>query len=323
MTATPRGISSWLTNPIDHPLFFPTVERWGGLLVIALIGILIAMRYREGKLRDDELFIRWRTWAFIAPVFLLGILGGALPRLLLITGLIMQGLREYTKLVDLPTAYRNVLYGMALLVPPVAFLSLEGFYLMAPMLLIVATLQPLLLGNIRNGVRHMAFAAFGWGYLAWFLGHALLIQQYIEGGLGIILTLGLAVAMSDVGAFIVGKTFGKHKLSQRLSPDKTIEGVFGNFIGAYAGVLIMSFALPGPIRTAAIIGLSILVGIGSLWGDLVESAFKRDFGIKDAGAWLPGFGGLLDRIDSLLIVLPLSYYALRLIGCRSGLLICG
>lgn len=304
----------WLANPLDHPLFLPTVERWGGLLAIALVGILIATRNREGKLSDDVLFTRWRTWAFIAPIFLLCILGGALPRWLLITGLIMQGLREYTELIGLPTAYRRILYGMAIIVPPVAFLSLDGFYLLAPILLIVATLQPLLLADIRDGVRHMAFAAFGWGYLAWFLSHAVLIQQHIDGGLGIILALGLAVAISDVGAFTIGKAFGKHKLAPRLSPNKTVEGVIGNVAGAYLGVFLMSFALPESIRTGAVIGLPILVGIGSLWGDLVESALKREFGVKDAGAWLPGFGGLLDRIDSLIIVLPLTYYALKLAG---------
>jgi phosphatidate cytidylyltransferase len=304
----------WLANPLHNALFMPTAARWGGLLLIALAGILIVTRHKEGKLRDDELFIRWRTWAFIAPIFLFGILGGALPRLLLITGLILQGLREYANLVGLPTAYRRILYGMAIIVPPVAFTSLEGFYLMAPLLLILATLQPLLLGKVHDGVRHMAFAAFGWGYLAWFLGHAVLIQQHIPGGLGIILTLGLAVAMSDVGAFTMGKAFGRHKLSPRLSPNKTIEGVLGNFIGAYAGVLIMSFALPESIRAGAIVGLPLLVAIGSLWGDLVESALKREFGVKDSGAWLPGFGGILDRIDSLIIVLPLAYYALRLLA---------
>lgn len=302
----------WLTNPLVHPLFLPTLLRWGGLLLVAYTGILIATRIRGVPLRNDVLYLRWRTWLFIAPVFLLVMLGGVLPRLLLITGLILQSLREYANLVTLPAPYRIVLFGMAVIVPPVAFFSLDGFYLMAPILLIVSTLQPLLLDKVRFGMRHMAFAAFGWGYLAWFLGHAVLIQQHLENGLGIILTLGLAVATSDVGAFTIGKAFGKSKLSQRLSPNKTVEGALGNFIGAYLGVLIMAYALPESIRTGAVIGLPALVGLGSLWGDLVESALKREFGAKDAGTCLPGFGGLLDRIDSLIIVLPLSYYALRI-----------
>jgi phosphatidate cytidylyltransferase len=301
-----------LANPLADPLFLPTAERWGGLLALAFIGLLLATRQRSGRLADEVLFLRWRTWAVIAPLFLCGILAGQLPRLVLILGLTLQGLREYAHLVGLPTAYRRVLYVMGLSVAPVAAVSLDGFYLMAPLLLIVATLQPLLLGGVSNGVRHMAFAAFGWGYLAWFLGHAVLIQRHIEGGPGIILCLGLAVAMSDVGAFIVGKAYGRHKLSPRLSPNKTLEGVAGNLIGAYAGVAIMAYALPASLRLGALLGLPLLVACGSLWGDLVESALKREFGVKDAGNWLPGFGGLLDRIDSLLIVLPLSYYALRL-----------
>lgn len=303
----------WLVNPLDNPLFMPTLVRWGGLLVLALIGLLIATRHRRGGLREEVLFLRWRTWAFIAPVFLLGMLGGAIPRLALITALILQGLREYAQLVGLPPSYRRILYLMGLALPPVAFTSLVGFYMMAPVLLILATLQPLLLANVPGGVRHTVFAAFGWGYIAWFLSHAVLIQHYIQGGPGIILALGLAVAMSDVGAFTVGKAFGRHKLTPRLSPNKTVEGVAGNFVGAYAGVAIMAYALPESIRTGALAGLPVLVALGCLWGDLVESALKREFGVKDAGTWLPGFGGLLDRIDSLLIVLPLTYYVLRLV----------
>ena len=312
MLADASIFANLFANPLAHPLFLPTLSRWGGLLLLALVGLLIATRKRAGRLADEVLFLRWRTWALIAPVFLLCMLGGLMPRLLLILGLTLQGLREYAHLVGLPSAYRRVLYGMGLLVAPVAALSLDGFYLLAPLLLIVATLQPLLLGGISNGVRHMAFAAFGWGYLAWFLGHAVLIQRHIEGGLGIMLCLGLAVAMSDIGAFIVGKAFGRHKLSPRLSPNKTLEGVAGNFLGAYAGVAIMAYAVPESLRLGALIGLPILVGLGSLWGDLIESALKREFGVKDAGNWLPGFGGLLDRIDSLIIVLPLTYYALRM-----------
>jgi phosphatidate cytidylyltransferase len=301
-------------NPFADPLFLPTAERWGGLLAVAFIGLLLATRNNSGRLVDDVLFLRWRTWALIAPIFLFGILGGLLPRLLLILGLTLQGLREYAHLTSLPPSYRRILYAMGMIVAPVAAFSLDGFYLLAPLLLIVATLQPLLLGSVSNGVRHMAFAAFGWGYLAWFLGHAVLIQRYIDGGPGIILCLGLAVAMSDIGAFVVGKAFGRHKLSPRLSPNKTVEGVAGNFLGAYLGVAIMAYALPEHLRLGAMIGLPILVALGSLWGDLIESAMKREFGVKDAGNWLPGFGGILDRIDSLIIVLPLSYYALRMAG---------
>jgi phosphatidate cytidylyltransferase len=161
-------------------------------------------------------------------------------------------------------------------------------------------------------MRHLAFAALGWGYISWFLAHMVLINQNLFGGPGILLVLGLGVAMSDVGAFAVGKAVGRHKLSPRISPNKTWEGVGGNFLGAYLGVAVMWFSIAGPNFWRLALGLPVIIALGSVWGDLVESAIKREFEAKDAGAWLPGFGGILDRIDSLILVLPLAYYSIRL-----------
>jgi len=300
-------------NPFASPLFVPTLVRWATLFGAAL-AVLLALRRRSGTSGEDLLLVRWRTWLIIAPIYLFAVLGGVLSTALLVMALTFQGLREYARLVDLSPAYSRILFVMGLAVTPVAALSAEGTYLLAPMLLIVATLQPLLLGSVPGGVRQLAFAAFGWGYIAWFLGHLVLLREYLPGGAGILLAMGLAVALSDVGAFVVGKTFGQHKLTPRLSPNKTVEGVAGNFVGAYAGLVVMSFAVPPGMRTFVVLGLPLLVGLGALWGDLVESALKREFGVKDAGAWLPGFGGILDRIDSLLIVAPLAYYVLKMLA---------
>lgn len=109
--------------------------------------------------------------------------------------------------------------------------------------------------------------------------------------------------------------FGRHALSPRLSPNKTVEGVIGNFVGAYAALQIMRYALPEPVTGPWIILLTgVLIGGACVWGDLLESAIKREFDQKDAGSWLPGFGGILDRIDSLIIAAPLVYYLLVLVS---------
>ncbi|MFQ5878937.1 MAG: phosphatidate cytidylyltransferase, partial [Dehalococcoidia bacterium] len=108
-------------------------------------------------------------------------------------------------------------------------------------------------------------------------------------------------------AFSCGKLFGRRQLAPRLSPNKTWAGVGGNFLGVYAAFAIMGFALPDiPLWVQAL--LPAVVAAAAVAGDLFESLLKRSFHVKDAGGWLPGFGGLLDRIDSLLFVLPVAYY---------------
>mgnify|MGYP001819588539 CR=1 FL=1 len=304
----------WLLNPYYHPLFLPTVIRLGAFLGIGLAALLFVERHRLREFGSNVLFRRWRTWLMIAVVYVSGTLSGPLPIVLLVGGMTFQALREYAQLAGIPRDYRGILLVMGLLPAPIAVLSIESFYFLAPLLLIVATLQPILLKDEAKGIRQLAFAVLGWGYIAWFLAHMVLIHQHVEGGEGILLALGVAVAMSDVGAYTIGKTFGRHKLSSRLSPNKTVEGTIGNFIGAYAGVFLMAYALPSGLGIWMLLALPALIGAACIWGDLLESAIKREFGKKDAGEWLPGFGGILDRIDSLIIVLPLVLYMFWLSG---------
>jgi len=299
-------------NPIDSPLFLPAAYRILTLLGLSLALILWVERKNLRGILQASLFLKWRTWAIIAPLFLGAVLGGPLTLCVLVTAISWQGIREYAALVSLVPAYRTVLLGMTLIAAPVAVLSLDGFFLLAPLLLLVAVAQPLAFQSVAGGVRQLALSTLGWAYIAWLLAHLLLIAVHIPGGSGILLVLGASVALSDNGAFAVGKLFGRHQLSPALSPNKTWEGVAGNLIGAYAGTLLMGFALPQSSYAFLLISLPPIIAIGSLWGDLFESAIKREAGVKDAGDWLPGFGGLLDRIDSLILVAPLTYYFLRL-----------
>lgn len=118
--------------------------------------------------------------------------------------------------------------------------------------------------------------------------------------------------MSDVGAFTLGKLFGRRKLAPILSPNKTVAGLLGNIVGAALAVAIMAWALPPSLPSWIVLVLPVVIGLGAIWGDLVESLIKREFAVKDAGSWLPGFGGVLDRIDSLILVAPLVSYVLLL-----------
>jgi phosphatidate cytidylyltransferase len=300
------------SNPFTSEFLLPTVHRLGALLGFGLVVILIRGYDRLRPRREDVLFKRWTTWAVIAPCYVLAVLGGQVTTALMITAISFQALREYAYLVQLPHAYRLVLLTFGLLPAPVALFGLDAFYFLAPLLLILATLQPLTFGDVRQGIRHLAFAAFGWAYIAWFLAHSVLIHNWAKNGPGILVAVGTAVALSDVAAFVGGKLFGKYKLAPQVSPNKTWEGAVGNFLGAYLGVALMSFALPDNTSSLQIATLPAVIALGAIWGDLVESVIKREFGAKDAGAWLPGFGGLLDRIDSFIMVIPLVYFFLTL-----------
>lgn len=111
---------------------------------------------------------------------------------------------------------------------------------------------------------------------------------------------------SDSFAYFTGRAFGSHKLAPAISPNKTIEGFFGGLIGTIAVVVGLGWLLAMPLPQMAALGAAIAV-LGTL-GDLVESMMKRQTGIKDSGAIIPGHGGVWDRFDSVLFTAPLVYY---------------
>ena len=129
-------------------------------------------------------------------------------------------------------------------------------------------------------------------------------------GAELVLWLVLLVCSADIGAFFAGSRFGRHKLAPRVSPGKTWEGVFGGLAAVALVSYIGALRLALPVRISVLLGCG--VGIFSIIGDLTESMFKRAAGLKDSGVILPGHGGLLDQIDSVVAAAPL--YALGLLG---------
>lgn len=295
-----------------NELFAPAAMRLSLALTGGLSLIVVAERHHLKDLTAGVLFKRWRTWAISAPLFGAAVMGPDAFGVAFVMALSFQGLREYATIVDLPRPYRIALLIAGLASAPIAVTSLTVWRAMPPILLIIATLTPLWMQDVERGVQRLAYAAFGFAFIPWLLGYFLLIRDHVAGGPGVLLALGSSVAISDVAAFAVGNLFGRHRLASKLSPAKTWEGVAGNVVGAYAGFLLMSFALPASLPLGLRWSLPLVVAAGCVWGDLVESLIKRQFGVKDAGSCLPGFGGLLDRIDSLLVALPLAYTALVL-----------
>jgi phosphatidate cytidylyltransferase len=163
----------------------------------------------------------------------------------------------------------------------------------------------------KDYVRRAASAAFAVFYLA-FLGGFIVLLAHHSDGAARILTLVVLVSCNDTFAYISGVLFGKHPLVPAISPKKTWEGLLGSFIFTPTGsALVFHYALHKHWWVGA--GIGIMAVITATCGDLIESAVKRDLAIKDMGSILPGHGGILDRIDSILFTGPAVWFAFELI----------
>jgi phosphatidate cytidylyltransferase len=120
------------------------------------------------------------------------------------------------------------------------------------------------------------------------------------------------VMMTDTGAYYTGRTFGRHKLAPRVSPGKTIEGAIGGLVTAVVAGFLCRLTFFPEIPTVHALAMGAALGVIGQFGDLAESLLKRGSGVKDSGTLLPGHGGMLDRVDSLLFCAPVLYYYSRL-----------
>jgi phosphatidate cytidylyltransferase len=118
-------------------------------------------------------------------------------------------------------------------------------------------------------------------------------------------------ALNDVGAYVAGRAIGRHPMAPAISPSKTWEGFAGGTIATMIASAVVAWQLDPPFTLGRALILGALVALAAPAGDLIESAMKREAGIKDAGGLIPGHGGALDLIDSLLISAPVFFYAFR------------
>jgi phosphatidate cytidylyltransferase len=148
---------------------------------------------------------------------------------------------------------------------------------------------------------------FGVLYVGLLLGHYSLLRN-LEQGVALVFFVIIVTWLSDTGGFFVGKTLGKHPLAPTLSPKKTIEGLLGGVVFSVIGAIIshLTFVPFFSLAQCAMLGAGLAL-LGAL-GDLAESAIKRSVKVKDSGTIIPGHGGVLDRVDSLLFTGPAMYY---------------
>jgi phosphatidate cytidylyltransferase len=153
-------------------------------------------------------------------------------------------------------------------------------------------------------------------YVGWLLGFGILLHHTTPIGDELVLYVVGVTWVGETAAYLVGSTIGRHKLAPVTSPRKTVEGAVAQLVASVAtGAAIGAWLLPA-CGDGLALGAGALLGVTGQFGDLAESAIKRSAGTKDTGALIPGHGGVLDRIDSLLFNLPAFYYFSLVAGCR-------
>lgn len=178
-------------------------------------------------------------------------------------------------------------------------------------LMVLASFLVRVPGGAKGFVRDTAASMLTIAYLPLMGAFASLLVAADQGAARVLLWLGTVIC-SDTGGYIAGVLFGRHKMAPTISPKKTWEGFAGSvLLGSTYAALIGAWLLDTAWWTGAVIGLVLV--LAAIAGDLVESLVKRDLGVKDMGSFLPGHGGVLDRIDAMVLSAPAAWILMHLL----------
>jgi phosphatidate cytidylyltransferase len=255
---------------------------------------------------------RWLSAVVSVPLLVFMILKGGETGFAFLVGLgAAAGLWEYYGLAlpSQPPVDRGVSLVLGVSVITSFYVGdMSGAFAMLPLVFFVSAAMGMRhFKSGRFGVEALSKEVTGYVYVPFLLGHLVLIRAWDTGVVWTFFLLAVVFA-GDTGAYYVGRAFGQHKLSPAISPGKTVEGAVGG-LGSnfFAGLLFKYFWLP-EVAWIPCGFLILLMGLLGQVGDLTESMLKRSCDSKDSGRLLPGHGGMLDRLDSLLFAAPGLYY---------------
>jgi len=239
--------------------------------------------------------------------------GAALFFALVVCVVAAIGLFEYFRMLDqAPDSRTGIVTVVICLLPVAAACSGSAAVVLMAAYLVLLSLVLLVLfryRHLKDGLEFLTVTGFAVLYISMCSAYLVLIR-FLPDGASWLLLLTAITAGSDIGAYYIGRAWGRKKLCFHISPGKTINGAVGGVLTAtIAAALAAFFLLPGSNAFKIIPAAAVLAGIG-ICGDLTESIIKRSCGVKDAGTLLGAHGGVLDRVDSLLLTAPLLYILL-------------
>jgi phosphatidate cytidylyltransferase len=278
----------------------------------AVLGFLRFVLNKE----TASMFKTYWSWIFMAGIGLLVVFLGRVPTIVGVTLLAIFAFKEFARASGL---YRDwsmtgAVYASIVTVGIASLISHPrgdepgtgwyGLFVAVPVFAIALILLiPILRNRSRGELQRMSLAIVGFIYMGWMFGH-LGFMANARNAYGLLCFIIFATGLCDVAAFTFGKIFGRRPLRSEISPNKTWEGAVGAFCVAMILPWLLRFSFPF-FGTRELILTGLIVGIGGQLGDLSISVIKRDIGTKDMAATIPGHGGILDRIDSLIYAAPL------------------
>ena len=289
----------------------------GMLILVPLILLALEKVFNKNM---ASIWLIYRGWLIMIPPFLLFVFLGRVIFILGVFVVSVFSFLEFSRATGLNkekwvvyVIYAGILSVMILALirdPSTGYFGGYGMFMALPIYVVgLIMFVPIVQNRYEGQLKVVALGVMGFIYFGWMLGHLSFLADsaYFNH---YVLFIVFAVQLADIAAYNFGKLFGRKKLRGNISPNKTVEGSIG--------ALFVSICLPwifretlfelGPLQ---LILTGLIVGIGSQLGDLTISLIKRDLGIKDMGTLIPGHGGILDRIDSLIIAAPLFFHMVR------------
>jgi phosphatidate cytidylyltransferase len=310
------------TPPMNLHLWIPPAVLWtfGAIVALLLVAtaIVAVMRRGDAANRHAELAARVRSWWVLVIVFAIAISFRRSVAIAFFAILSFLALKEYFSLIPTRRADRRVLFWAYLCVPlQYLWIGMHWYNLFLIFIPVWAFLWIAMLMVVRGETKDFLRAAgtIHWGLMTMVFGlsHLAYLLVLPDGkavaahGAALLLFVVLLTELNDVAQYVWGRTLGRRKIIESVSPKKTFEGLVG---GALTTTVIAYFLAPylTPLTPGDRIAVGLMIGFGGFLGDVTISAVKRDIGVKDSGSMIPGHGGILDRIDSLLFTGPLFFH---------------
>jgi phosphatidate cytidylyltransferase len=307
---------NWIRDFLSTPVHVSLVAIYGLLILASIISFTIR-KLAPGD-AATELSRRVVSWWWMIGVFTFAILTSRVVSTVFLAFMSFLALKEYLSLVPTRRVDRSILIWAYVAIPVQFYLAYMGefglFMVFIPVWMFLFLPARITLAGHTEGFLH-AVGLLSWGLMitVFSLSHTALLLSFgtkLGHAAGPLLFLVALTELNDVAQFTWGRTFGRHKIIPKVSPKKTWEGFLGGMATtALVAAFVGPYLTPMPMLWSAGAG-AIIAGTGFL-GDVTISACKRDLGVKDASNLIPGHGGILDRVDSLIYSAPVFYHLLH------------